>query len=92
MFSLFLRVDKVREYIPGDKFFKFVVYFTSHTGFMKFIITFDNLLGTGMAQITVFQGKTADELVSNMIDGKAGVVSEGMFNSVESGIHLNFKV
>lgn len=38
---------------------KFVVYFTSHTGFLKFIITFGNLLGTGMAQITVFQDRIA---------------------------------
>jgi hypothetical protein len=43
-------------------------------------------------EILISEGKTADELVSNMIDGTAGVVSEGMFNSVETGIHLNFKV
>ena len=40
----------------------------------------------------ISEGKTADELVSNVTDGKAGVVSEGMFNSIETGIHLNYRV
>ena len=43
-------------------------------------------------EMLISEGKTADEMVSNMIDGKAGAVSEGMFNNIETGIHLNYTV
>ena len=43
-------------------------------------------------EMLISEGKTADELVSNMIDGKAGAVSEDIFNNIETGIHLNYTV
>lgn len=43
-------------------------------------------------EMLISEGKMADELVSNMIDGKAGVVSEDIFNNIETGTHLNYTV